>query len=151
MKNGAPVNAIIIPQGSSDGANRVLAARSESITSIVPINAQRDMLKRISYPKIRLTVCGMISPTNPRRPAKLTAEAASEVDIITPVIRIYLTEILSVPAISSPRHRRLSLDEISCAAITEIKIKIAGISISFCEAKAKPPTEKAVYELRISG
>ena len=89
------MNAIIMPTGISDGAARTLPRRSASTVTIAPISEDEKISGLVFVPTSRLEICGTISPTNPRSPAKLTTAAADADAHTIPTILIILTDIPS--------------------------------------------------------
>ena len=69
MKNGPPINDIIIPAGSSNGAKMVLPIRSHRVTNIAPRSAQHGSRSLASFPNILRAICGTIKPTKLKSPA----------------------------------------------------------------------------------
>ena len=92
-----------MPTGISVGANKVLPIKSAITTSVEPIIAATGRSFLMDDPTKVREICGTIRPTKPRSPAKLTAEAAHALAIITHMIRSALTFIPSAAAAPSPR------------------------------------------------
>ena len=126
MKNGAPINAMIIPAGSSPGEKIVLPTRSEKTTRQAPKKHEQKILSRSPGPAMRRAICGTTSPTKPRSPAKDTAAAHIALARITVVILTVRTDTPSRLAASSPRQRSSSLGAITTAAATHIAVIAAG-------------------------
>ena len=94
-----------MPTGSSKGANSSRAATSHSSTKPPPSRAAEGSSQRLSPPTSRRAIWGTSSPTNPRRPEKLTAAPASRAAASTARNRVRPTWRPRPAALSSPSRR----------------------------------------------
>ncbi len=67
----------MIPTGISYGANITLLSKSHSITKLPPANAAHGINILWEFPVNRLMICGIMRPTKPKSPEKLTAAPAN--------------------------------------------------------------------------
>ena len=74
--------AVILPTGSSAGAASVLAIVSAKRQKIAPNRMENVKTTRVSLPKSNLTMCGIMSPTNPITPQHETVVATKMEEII---------------------------------------------------------------------
>lgn len=89
IKKGAPISAIIIPTGISEGEMIILPKRSPRSTVILPIKALTGKSLSVLVPTMHLEIWGTISPTNPISPAKLTtAPAKAEAQTIHIILKL---------------------------------------------------------------
>lgn len=105
MKNGPPKNDMIIPTGTSYGANSVRDNISQNKVNKLPSNAETGTSSLLSYPAINLDAWGTISPMKPSNPAKLIALPESS-DESTINIKRYLDTFKPKDlAVSSPKDK----------------------------------------------
>lgn len=105
MKKGPPKNDMIIPTGSSYGANKVRANRSQNKVNELPNKAVTMTSNLCSYPIINLEAWGTISPIKPNSPAKLIALPANNDDKTINIKRYPGTFKPKDLAVSSPKDR----------------------------------------------
>ena len=111
-----------MPTGTSTGLNKVRAAISVMTTNPAPKTAEQGMSTLKSEPTNKRVTCGTIRPTNPKRPATLTADAANKAATITSNVRVCLTGTPNIQATSSPNCNALSLPANPIAPTTPNKL-----------------------------
>ena len=91
--------AVILPTGSSAGAANVLARVSAKRQKIAPNRMEKLKTVRVSLPKRRRTICGIINPTKPITPQQETAVATNMEDMMrteTVILRVLTPVVCAV-------------------------------------------------------
>lgn len=107
MKKGPPKNDMIIPTGTSYGANKVRASISQNKANELPNKAETITSSLLSYPTINLDAWGTISPIKPNSPEKLIALPESNDDNVIKIKRYPGTFKPRDLAVSSPKDKML--------------------------------------------
>ena len=94
--------AVMLPTGNSAGTARVRANVSAKRQKMAPNKMEKVKTARISFPKMSLTIWGIISPIKPMTPQHDTA-VATTIEEITSTDRVnFLVFIPVVCAVSFP-------------------------------------------------
>lgn len=96
---------MIIPTGTSYGANMVRANISQNKANKLPSKAETGTSNLLSYPIINLDAWGTISPIKPSSPAKLIALPENNDDNTIKIKRYLDTFNPKDLAVSSPKDR----------------------------------------------
>ena len=72
MKKGAPIRAVMLPGGISDGGMITLERMSPRVIKITPPTIEKGRSFLLSAPMISLTMCGTTKPTKPITPLQET-------------------------------------------------------------------------------
>ena len=134
------MNAVTTPTCSTDGAMTTLPMTSAATSSRAPNAALAGIRYLLSGPMNMRTMCGATSPTKPMRPVKLTTTAEIRATSIMDTILNLPASTPMALAFSSPVASRLSLPEISWAAMMPITTITATRGISVHDARDSDPT-----------
>ena len=102
-KNGPPIIAVTTPTGNCAGATMIRAKVSAVTRNPAPKIALSGTSWRWSGPNLSLTACGIISPTKPTRPLKLTATAVMKAAVVKAIVFVFAVFIPMLLASSSPK------------------------------------------------
>lgn len=79
MKNGAPIKAVMLPGGISDGGIITFDKMSPTVMKMIPPTIENGISFRLSAPAIVRTMCGTTKPIKPITPLQHTIELTMSV------------------------------------------------------------------------